>query len=87
MAITGYFLDQNQEYREVLLGFRPLEGIYSRENCKVATPLASTKVYGNLVIEQTTSRQVYNYKDTKVDSMGVKVYREIQVQYSIRLNV
>ena len=32
MAITRYFLDQNWEYREVLLRFKPLEGIHSGEN-------------------------------------------------------
>lgn len=32
MAITGYFLDQNWEYREVLLGFEPLEGTHSGDN-------------------------------------------------------
>jgi hypothetical protein len=32
MAITGYFLDQHWEYREVLLGFEPLEGTHSGEN-------------------------------------------------------
>lgn len=32
MAITGYFVDQHWEYREVLLGFEPLEGTHSGEN-------------------------------------------------------
>jgi hypothetical protein len=32
MAITGYFIDLNWDYREFLLGFEPLEGTHSREN-------------------------------------------------------
>jgi hypothetical protein len=32
MAITGYFLDQNWDYREVLLGFSPLEGTHTGLN-------------------------------------------------------
>jgi hypothetical protein len=32
MAITGYFLDELWEYREVLLGFEPLSGTHSGEN-------------------------------------------------------
>ena len=32
MAITGYFLDQEWNYREVLLGFEPLEGAYTGTN-------------------------------------------------------
>lgn len=29
MAVTGYFLDDNWNYREVLLGFEPLHGTHS----------------------------------------------------------
>lgn len=32
MAITGYFLDQNWKYREILLGFEPLHGKHSGVN-------------------------------------------------------
>jgi hypothetical protein len=32
MAITAYFLDQKWEYREVLLGFKPLSGTHSGTN-------------------------------------------------------
>lgn len=32
MAITGYFLDQEWEYREVLLGFEPISGTHSGVN-------------------------------------------------------
>jgi hypothetical protein len=32
MAITSYFLDQNWDYREVLLGFNPLEGEHTGLN-------------------------------------------------------
>jgi hypothetical protein len=32
IAITGYFLDQNWDYREVLLAFDPLEGTHTGLN-------------------------------------------------------
>lgn len=32
MAITGYFIDKDWQYREVLLGFEPLSGTHSGEN-------------------------------------------------------
>lgn len=35
MAITGYFLGQDWEYREVLLGFEPLHG--SHTGCNLST--------------------------------------------------
>lgn len=32
MAVTGYFLDQDWDYREILLGFEPLSGSHSGVN-------------------------------------------------------
>jgi hypothetical protein len=32
MAITGYFIDQDWNYREILLGFEPLHGTHSGAN-------------------------------------------------------
>jgi hypothetical protein len=32
MAITGYFIDADWVYREVLLGFKPLHGVYTGSN-------------------------------------------------------
>ena len=32
MAITGYFIDEDWVYREVLLGFKPLQGKRSGQN-------------------------------------------------------
>lgn len=32
MAITGYFIDIDWSYREVLLGFKPLEGTHTGAN-------------------------------------------------------
>lgn len=32
MAITGYFIDKDWQYREVLLGFEPLHGTHSGAN-------------------------------------------------------
>ena len=32
MAVTGYFIDNDWNYREILLGFKPLHGIYTGVN-------------------------------------------------------
>jgi len=32
MAVTGYFIDQDWNYREILFGFEPLHGIYTGSN-------------------------------------------------------
>ena len=32
MAVTGYFIDQDWSYREILLGFEPLHGTHSGAN-------------------------------------------------------
>jgi hypothetical protein len=32
MAITGYFIDQDWNYREILLGFEPVHGTYTGAN-------------------------------------------------------
>lgn len=32
MAVTGYFIDQDWNYREILLGFEPLHGTHSGVN-------------------------------------------------------
>ena len=32
MAVTGYFLDDDWNYREILLGFQPLHGTHSGVN-------------------------------------------------------
>ena len=35
MAVTGYFIDIDQNYQEILLGFEPLHGTYSGINLSV----------------------------------------------------
>ncbi|KAJ6134816.1 hypothetical protein N7523_001138 [Penicillium sp. IBT 18751x] len=36
MAITGYFLDEYWEYKQILLGFEPLDGSHTGENLALA---------------------------------------------------
>jgi hypothetical protein len=36
MAITSYFLNEQWEYRQILLGFEPLEGTHTGENLALA---------------------------------------------------
>ena len=61
MAITGYFLDQNWEYREVLLGFKPLEGTHSGENLALvlSTILKQHQII-NRIIAITTDNTLNN---------------------------
>ena len=35
MAVTGYFIDKDWQYREILLGFEPLHGTHSSVNLSV----------------------------------------------------
>ena len=35
MAVTGYYIDENWQYKEVLLGFEPLTGTHSGPNLAV----------------------------------------------------
>ena len=35
MAITTYFIDKHWRYREILLGFEPLEGTHSGANLSI----------------------------------------------------
>ncbi|KAJ5316466.1 hypothetical protein N7476_006773 [Penicillium atrosanguineum] len=41
MAITGYFIDKDWQYREVLLGFEPLHGTHSGRVFAIITDNAS----------------------------------------------
>lgn len=42
MAVTGYFIDEGWNYREILLGFEPLHGAHSGE-ISVQSSLSSSK--------------------------------------------
>jgi hypothetical protein len=46
MAITAYFLDRNWDYREVLLGFKPLSGTHSGANLSEVLEIALRLVVG-----------------------------------------
>ena len=66
MAITGYFLDQDWEYREVLLGFEPPYGSHTGSNLSV-TVLQILQQHGiaDRVLSITTDNARQQYHDDK----------------------
>jgi hypothetical protein len=62
MAITGYFIDSDWNYREVLLGFEPLHGVHSGANLSTVL-LAKLEQHNitNRVITITTDNASNNH--------------------------
>jgi hypothetical protein len=61
MAVTGYFFDDNWEYREVLLGFEPLHGAHSGINLSaVVMDLLERHGITNRVLAITTDNASNN---------------------------
>ena len=75
MAITGYFLDNDWEYREVLLGFEPLHGPHTGSNL-------SSVVINILEKHQITDRILSITTDnaTNNNTMINSIQEEIKVQ-------
>lgn len=59
MAITGYFIDQDWNYRETLLGFEPLHGTHSGVNLSnvLLERLQHCKIEGQYWPSQQTTHQ------------------------------
>ena len=68
MAITGYFLDQDREYREVLLGFEPLHGSHTGSNLST-TVSQILEEYG--IAERILSITTDNATNNNTMMMGV----------------
>lgn len=61
MAITGYFLDQDWNYCEVLLGFKPLYGSHTGENLsKTVLQLLEDHGIADRVLSVTTDNASSN---------------------------
>jgi hypothetical protein len=61
MAITGYFLDQEWEYREVLLGFEPISGSHTSVNLRdVVLQILQKHQIANRVLAVTTDNTSNN---------------------------
>ena len=61
MAVTGYFLDQHWEYREILLGFEHLHGVHSGANLsKVLFELLQEHQITDRVLSVTTDNASNN---------------------------
>ncbi|KAJ5337448.1 uncharacterized protein N7506_005470 [Penicillium brevicompactum] len=61
MAVTGYFLDQHWEYREILLGFEPLSGSHSGVNLsEVVLKLLQQHEITDRVLAVTTDNATNN---------------------------
>lgn len=75
MAITGYFLDQDWEYREVLLGFEPLHGSHTGSNLStVVFQILEEHGIAERVLSITTDNATNN------NTMMVSVQDTIQSQ-------
>ncbi|KAJ6034170.1 hypothetical protein N7460_009987 [Penicillium canescens] len=78
MAITGYFLDQEWEYREVLLGFEPLSGTHSGVNLgEVVLQILQKHQITNRVLAVTTDNASNN--KTLVTAVNDSI-RELQLR-------
>ena len=61
MAVTGYFLDQHWEYREILLGFQPLSGSHTGVNLsEVVLKLLQQHKIADRVLAVTTDNASNN---------------------------
>jgi len=61
MAVTGYFIDQDWNYREVLLGFEPLHRTHSGANLSTVLPeLFQRHQIANRVLVITTDNAANN---------------------------
>lgn len=61
MAVTGYFIDQDWNYREILLGFEPLHGTHSGRNLStVLLELLQKHNIANRVLAVTTDNASNN---------------------------
>ena len=76
MAITGYFIDKDWQYREVLLGFEPLHGTHSGTNLSsvVLDILLQHKIEGR-VFAITTDNASNN--QTLVDTLQQAISEDI----------
>jgi hypothetical protein len=78
MAITGYFLDNEWEYREVLLGFEPLSGTHSSLNLgKVVLQILQKHGITDRVLAVTTDNTSNN--KTLVAAINDSI-RELQLK-------
>ncbi|KAG0160395.1 hypothetical protein PDIDSM_7923 [Penicillium digitatum] len=60
MAITGYFIDHNWDYCEILLGFEPLHGSHTGENLSKTVTQILTDGISDRVLSVTTDNATNN---------------------------
>jgi hypothetical protein len=91
MAITSYFLDANWEYREVLLGFEPLEGAHSGDNLgSVLSSILTDYSIADRVIAITTDNASNNttlIRKVETDHLGVPFIRIPCMAHVIQLSL
>lgn len=75
MAITGYFLDKDWEYREILLGFEPLHGSHTGSNLSaVVIGILNNYQIADRVLSITTDNATNN------NTMMVNIQNELKEQ-------
>jgi hypothetical protein len=76
MAITGYFIDQDWNYCEVLLGFEPLHGSHTGENLsKTVIQLLADHEISDRVLSVTTDNATNN------NTLMMNIQDTLQSQY------
>ncbi|KAG0154761.1 hypothetical protein PDIDSM_329 [Penicillium digitatum] len=82
MAITGYFIDHNWDYCEILLGFEPLHGSHNGENLsKTVTQILTEHGISDRVLSVTTDNATNN------NTLMQSVQDHLQSQHSSDLSI
>ncbi|KAG0160344.1 hypothetical protein PDIDSM_7871 [Penicillium digitatum] len=82
MAITGYFIDHNWDYCEILLGFEPLHGSHTGENLsKTVTQILTEHGISDRVLSVTTDNATNN------NTLMQSVQDHLQSQHSSDLSI
>lgn len=82
MAITGYFIDHNWDYCEVLLGFEPLYGSHTGENLsKTVTQILTEHGISDRVLSVTTDNATNN------NTLMQSIQDHLQSQHSSDISI
>ena len=92
MAVTGYFIDEDWQYREILLGFEPLHGTHSGVNLSVVlTDVLERHDIKHKVLAITTDNASNN--KTLVESLqqampeDTTIVRVLYIAYILQLSL
>lgn len=97
MAITGYFLNKDWEYREILLGFEPLHGTHSSANLSTVlfdlfqqykiTERVLTITTDNTLNNQTLMSSIHELVQLLGVTKNATIFRTPYIAYIIQLSL